>query len=396
MQITNPADILAALVRCPSVTPAEAGTLDVVEAVTGRMGFATKRPVFSAPDTPDVENLYSRLGSSGPVLMFAGHTDVVPPGEETAWSHPPFSAAIQGEKLFGRGAVDMKGGIAAFLAALARQFEKSGPPSGSVALAITCDEEGPSINGTEKLLDWAVGHGERWDAAIVGEPTNPEQVGDAIKIGRRGSVSGKVKVTGRQGHSAYPHLADNPVDGLLDLASGLLAPSIDEGSDHFEPTRLVITSVDVGNPATNVIPQTARLSFNIRFNELWNGDTICREVKRRLDSAAQHGRLRRGVDKPVSYEIEWVGRISPVFITREEKLIDDFSRAVETVAGKKPELSTGGGTSDARFIKDHCPVIEFGLVGKTMHQIDEHVALSDLESLTAIYQEFLAQWFDWR
>jgi succinyl-diaminopimelate desuccinylase len=340
-----------------------------------------------------VENLYARLGTEGPHLMFAGHTDVVPVGDEAAWTHPPFAAEIAGGELFGRGAVDMKGGIACFAAAVARHVEKHGPPKGSISFLITGDEEGPSINGTIKLLQWAAGRGETWDACVVGEPTNPNRLGDMIKIGRRGSLSGKIVVHGVQGHAAYPHLADNPVRGMLQLTQALMDPPFDAGTDNFQPSNLEVTTIDVGNPATNVIPARASASFNIRFNDTWTADTLRAEIVRRLDAAAAGGTLRPGRE-PVRYEIVWADRPSHVFLTRNNALIASLSSAVESVTGAAPALSTTGGTSDARFIKDYCPVVEFGLVGQTMHMVDERVAVADLETLTAIYETFIERWFE--
>jgi succinyl-diaminopimelate desuccinylase len=389
---TDPAENLAALIRCPSVTPAEGGALGVLQAMLSPLGFSVERPVFSEGGTPDVENLYARRSGNGAHLMFAGHTDVVPPGDSMAWTHPPFGAEIANGEMYGRGAVDMKGGIACFVASVARHIEKHGRVKGSVSLLITGDEEGPSINGTAKLLEWAAAKGERWDAAIVGEPTNPQRLGDMIKIGRRGSISGVVAVRGRQGHVAYPHLADNPVRGLLQLADALLVPSFDEGTRDFQPTSLEITSIDVGNPATNVIPAKASLAFNVRFNDAWTADTLQAEIHNRLDRAARSAKYREKAE-PVEFELGWRDRPSHVFLTRDEKLIETLGRAIKATIGEVPQLSTSGGTSDARFIKDYCPVVEFGLVGKTMHMVDERVALADLETLTGIYGRFLEEWF---
>jgi succinyl-diaminopimelate desuccinylase len=389
----DPAANLAALIRCPSVTPAEGGALSALQAMLAPMGFAIDRPTFSEDGTPDVENLYGRLSGNGPHLMFAGHTDVVPVGDEADWTHPPFAAEVADGWMFGRGAVDMKGGIACFVAAVARHIEARGAPKGSVSLLITGDEEGPSINGTVKLLDWAAKRGESWDAAIVGEPTNPDTLGDMIKIGRRGSMSADIVVHGRQGHAAYPHLADNPVPGIVTLVDALLSPAFDEGTDNFQPTNLEVTTIDVGNPATNVIPARARASFNIRFNDTWTAETLQAEIHNRLDRAAARKKLRPGREEKIDFELIWRDRPSPVFLTRDEKLTAGLSASVEAVTGRKPVLSTSGGTSDARFIKDHCPVVEFGLVGQTMHMVDERVALADLETLTRIYQRFLEDWF---
>ncbi|MGB3390866.1 MAG: succinyl-diaminopimelate desuccinylase [Pseudaminobacter sp.] len=389
----NPVENLAALIRCPSVTPAEGGALSALEAMLKPLGFSVERPVFSETGTPDIENLYARLSGNGPHLMFAGHTDVVPVGDETAWTHPPFAAAISNDEIYGRGAVDMKGGIACFVAALARHIEAHGTPKGSVSLLITGDEEGPAVNGTVKLLDWAAAKGEKWDAAIVGEPTNPDALGDMIKIGRRGSLSGVVTVHGRQGHVAYPHLADNPVRGLMTLLDALINRDFDQGTKDFQPSNLEITSIDVGNPATNVIAAKATASFNIRFNDVWSAESVQAEIHNRLDDASSSDKYRKGREAPIDFEILWRDRPSHVFLTRDERLIGTLSGSVEAVTGRRPALSTSGGTSDARFIKDYCPVVEFGLVGKTMHMVDERAALADLEMLTDIYSRFLEDWF---
>ncbi len=393
MTATDPVANLQTLIRCPSVTPAEGGALSALDAMLSPLGFKVDKVMATEPGTPDVENLYARIGNDGPHLMFAGHTDVVPVGDEAAWTHPPFAAEIAGGEMFGRGAVDMKGGIACFVAAVARHVEKHGAPKGSISFLITGDEEGPSINGTIKLLQWAAERGERWDACVVGEPTNPDALGDMIKIGRRGSLSGKITVHGVQGHAAYPHLADNPVRGLLQLTTALMDPPFDGGTESFQASNLEVTTVDVGNPATNVIPAKATASFNIRFNDTWTADTLRAEIIRRLDAAAAEGALRPGRE-PVRYEIIWADRPSHVFLTRNNALIASLSSAVENVTGKAPKLSTTGGTSDARFIKDYCPVVEFGLVGQTMHMVDERVSVADLETLTQIYQTFIERWFE--
>lgn len=392
MTPTDPIANLATLIRCPSVTPAEGGALSALEAMLKPLGFAVDRVTAKEAGTPDIENLYARLGSDGPHLMFAGHTDVVPVGDESAWTHGPFSADIANGEMYGRGAVDMKGGIACFVAAVARHIEKHGPPKGSVSFLITGDEEGPAINGTTKLLDWAAAKGERWDACLVGEPTNPDRLGDMIKIGRRGSLSGRITVNGVQGHAAYPHLADNPVRGILQLTQALMDPSFDNGTENFQPSNLEVTTIDVGNSAVNVIPAKASAAFNIRFNDTWTADSLMAEIVARLDRAAADGALRTG-RAPVRYEITWNERPSHVFLTRNNALIDSLSGAVEAVTGQQPKLSTTGGTSDARFIKDYCPVVEFGLVGQTMHMVDERVAVADLETLAGIYETFIARWF---
>lgn len=392
MNATDPVANLAALIRCPSVTPAEGGALSLLDTLLSPLGFKVERMVATEAGTPDVENLYARIGTNGPHLMFAGHTDVVPVGDEAAWSHPPFAAEISGGEMFGRGAVDMKGGIACFVAAIARHIEKNGAPKGSVSFLITGDEEGPSINGTSKLLEWAAEKGETWDACVVGEPTNPDQLGDMIKIGRRGSLSGNITVHGVQGHAAYPHLADNPVRGMLQLTQALMFQPFDHGTDNFQPSNLEVTTIDTGNRATNVIPAKATASFNIRFNDTWTVDTLRAEIIRRLDEAATNGALRPD-RSPVKYDLVWADRPSHVFLTRNNALISALSGAVAAVTGREPRLSTTGGTSDARFIKDYCPVVEFGLVGQTMHMVDERVAVADLETLTRIYETFIESWF---
>jgi succinyl-diaminopimelate desuccinylase len=392
MTTTDPVANLQTLIRCPSVTPADAGALSALTDMLLPLGFAVDRMTASEPGMPDIDNLYARLGYEGPHLMFAGHTDVVPVGDEASWSHPPFAAEISEGQLFGRGAVDMKGGIACFAAAVARHIDKHGAPKGSISFLITGDEEGPAINGTTKLLKWAADKGETWDACLVAEPTNPDRLGDMIKIGRRGSLSGKITVNGVQGHVAYPHLADNPVRSILALTQALMHPPFDRGTENFQPSNLEVTTIDVGNGATNVIPAKATASFNIRFNDTWTADTLKAEIVARLDQAAADQTLRPD-RRPAQYEIVWADRPSHVFLTRNNALIASLSSAVETVTGQTPKLSTTGGTSDARFIKDYCPVVEFGLVGQTMHMVDERVAVADLETLTTIYETFLERWF---
>lgn len=389
---SNPVENLQALIRCPSVTPAEAGVYDVLNAMLAPMGFDVQRMTAREDGTPDIENLYARLGHDGPHLMFAGHTDVVPVGDEKAWSQPPFAANIVDGQLYGRGAVDMKGGVACFIAAIARYIARHGKPKGSISLLITGDEEGPAINGTVKLLEWAAKRGEIWDASLVGEPTNPDHLGDMIKIGRRGSISATLTVHGVQGHAAYPHLADNPVRGIVALTQALLATPLDAGTENFQPSNLEVTTIDVGNSATNVIAARATAKFNIRFNDHWTVENLKAEIESRLAKAAADETLRPG-RAPVSYDLTWSGRPSEVFLTRNDKLIGTLTQAVEKVTGKRPALSTTGGTSDARYIKNYCPVVEFGLVGQTMHMVDERVDVKDLETLSTIYLTFLEDWF---
>ena len=386
------AALTARLVRCRSVTPDEGGALALLERVLVPMGFEVHRPVFSTPGTPDVENLFAVRRRAGPHLTFAGHTDVVPPGSVDAWTLPPFEGQTREGLLYGRGAVDMKGGVAAFIAAVAERLERGGIP-GTVSLLVTGDEEGPAINGTVRLLDWARERGESFDAAIVGEPTSAEAVGDTIKIGRRGSLTGTLTVRGTQGHAAYPDKADNPVRGMTLMLDALLGAPLDLGTAEFQPSNLEVTSVDVGNAATNVIPGEARATFNIRHNDRWTADTLKSEIDRRLRTAASGRTGLRDRPDPVRYDVDWREPPSPCFLTRDEALIGHLSKAVEAVTGRTPALSTGGGTSDARFIKDHCPVVELGVVGTTMHQVDERVPLAELDALRDIYSRFMAEWF---
>jgi succinyl-diaminopimelate desuccinylase len=381
---SDPVRLLQDLIRCPSVTPVEGGALAYLESVLGAAGFTVDRPVFSEAGTPDVENLFATIGTGAPHFVFAGHTDVVPPGDTARWSHGPFDGDIAGGELYGRGAVDMKGGIAAFVAAALDFLAEGGLKQGTISLLITGDEEGPSINGTSKLLAWAAERGHRFDASIVGEPTNPEQIGDAIKVGRRGSLSGTIIVNGRQGHVAYPHLAQNPIPQLTTLIRRLTAEALDTGSDRFDASNLEFVGLAVDNTAWNVIPAEARARFNIRFNDQWTRTTLEAWLMSRLEEAAGNA---------IDFELVLEPGGSESFLTHSEKLIGTLAGAIEKVTGRQPALSTSGGTSDARFVKDYCPVVEFGLVGQTMHQIDERVALDDLAALTNIYRGFLDQYF---
>ncbi|MCP1198728.1 succinyl-diaminopimelate desuccinylase [Notoacmeibacter sp. MSK16QG-6] len=391
MDPRDPASILAALIQCPSVTPEDAGALDLVQSILEDRSFEVTRLPFQTEGQPRIDNLYATVGTNGPHLLFAGHTDVVPVGDAGAWSFPPFDAKVHDGVMFGRGAVDMKGGIAAFIAAYARCVERNGALPGRVSFLITGDEEGPALDGTLKVLEWLTEQKVRFDACLVGEPTNPNAIGDMIKVGRRGSHTGKLTVRGTQGHVAYPHLADSPIRALVPMLSALMDPPLDKGSNRFQPSNLEITTIDVGNPATNVIPGEATAVFNIRFNDCWNAERLVAEIESRLAGAA--AAAARIGDDPLPWNLEWAPRVSDVFVTHDEKLVGTFALAVEAVTGRTPELSTSGGTSDARFIKDHCPVVEFGLVGQTMHKIDEQVPLADLKTLTLIYERFIAGWF---
>nr|B8IFQ0.2 RecName: Full=Succinyl-diaminopimelate desuccinylase; Short=SDAP desuccinylase; AltName: Full=N-succinyl-LL-2,6-diaminoheptanedioate amidohydrolase [Methylobacterium nodulans ORS 2060] len=381
----SPLALTQGLIRCPSVTPAEGGALSLLADLLGAAGFSVERPVFSEPGTPDVENLYARIGTAGPCLLLAGHTDVVPPGDLAAWRHDPFGGVVEEGEVHGRGAVDMKGGIACLAAAILAFLAERGPDfGGSIAFLITGDEEGPAVNGTVKLLAWARQKGERFDHCILAEPTNPDRLGDMIKIGRRGSLTAALTVHGVQGHVAYPHRAENPIPGLIRLAGALLAAPLDAGTAHFDASNLEFTTVDVGNPASNVIPAEARAVFNIRFNDLWTPATLEAELRRRLDAAAGNA---------VRYTLAVQPTNAVAFLTQPDPFVDLVTAAIEAETGRRPALSTTGGTSDARFIKDACPVIEFGLVGQTMHQIDERAALADLDRLTAIFRRVLDAYF---
>jgi succinyl-diaminopimelate desuccinylase len=377
----DPVTIARDLIRCRSVTPEEGGALDYLQEVLGQAGFAVHRATFAEPGTAPVDNLYARTGIERPNLMFAGHTDVVPPGDETAWKHPPFAGEIAADALYGRGAVDMKGGIACFVAAALDYLNANGgkPNKGSLSFLITGDEEGVAVNGTVKLLQWAAARGETFDHCIVGEPSSHEVLGDTIKVGRRGSLNGTLIVSGRQGHVAYPDRADNPIRGMAVLIAALQGP-LDEGSEHFDPSNLEFTTVDVGNRTVNLIPGEARARFNIRYNDRHSAIALKTLIERRAQAAAG-GRVR--------YALEWQPSNADVFLTKPAPFTELASAAVAEVTGRKPKLSTTGGTSDARFIKDYCPVLEFGLVGQTAHQVDECAPLGELVALTAIYRRII-------
>jgi succinyl-diaminopimelate desuccinylase len=373
------------LLRCPSVTPADAGALGVLENILGTAGFEVHRITFGEPGTADIDNLYARIGDSTPHITFAGHTDVVPPGDESTWTHGAFSGEVKDGFLYGRGAVDMKGGIACGVAAVLQYLaDHGGKAKGSISFLITGDEEDISVNGTIKLLQWVAARGEKFDHCVLGEPSNVNELGDCIKVGRRGSQSGTLYVDGVQGHVAYPHRAANPVPDIARLIVALCDEPLDHGSAQFQPSNLEFTSVDVGNTANNVIPAQARAKFNIRFNDLHTQDTLRQLVEQRLAKAAGN-RIRA--------RIVWEPSNSNVFVTKPGAFTDLAIAAIEAVTGRRPELSTSGGTSDARFIASYCPVIEFGLVGQTMHQIDERTPVSDLEQLTKIYRGLLGRYF---
>jgi succinyl-diaminopimelate desuccinylase len=375
-------EIARALIRFPSVTPIDGGALPYLSDLLGRAGFTTELVTFEAPGTPAVLNLYARFGVGSPNLAFAGHTDVVPPGDKSLWRFDPFSAEIADGELWGRGACDMKGGVAASVAAAIR-FIAKGAFGGSISFLITGDEEGPAVNGTVKLMDWARAKGETFDHCILGESTSVETVADTIKHGRRGSLNGRIAIHGRQGHAAYPHIADNPIPALAPILTALLSPPLDQGNADFEPTNLEVVSVDVGNAAFNVIPGEVRLKFNVRFNDLWTPDSLSAEIARRVAAADVGGRA--------TLTFEPCNAVA--FLTKPGAFTDLVTEAVTDVTRRKPALSTGGGTSDARFIKNACPVVELGLVNATIHGVDERVALDDLEALSRVYERALELYF---
>ena len=378
--LPDPVELTAALIRCPSVTPEEGGALVLLEGLLAAAGFDCVRV-----DRGGVPNLFARWGPKGHPHSFGfnGHTDVVPVGDAAAWSVDPFGAERRDGRLWGRGACDMKSGVAAFTAAAIR-FVTETPPEGAVILTITGDEEGSSTDGTVALLDWMATQGERMSVCIVGEPTCPERMGDMLKIGRRGSMNVTLTATGRQGHSAYPHRAQNPLPALVRLCDRLAATELDAGSAHFDPSTLALTSIDTGNAAANVIPARARAALNIRFNDLHSGAGLTRWIE---DQAAR-------VTEETGIAIAVTAKISgESFVTPPGPFPDLVARAVAAETNLTPAFSTSGGTSDARFVKDHCPVVEFGLVGRSMHQVDEHVEIAHIERLTAIYGRILRDWF---
>src|SRR5690349_7579591 len=381
----DPLVLAAELLRCPSVTPAEGGALAVLERVLKAAGFTADRLTFADAGSAPIENLYARIGTASPHITFAGHTDVVPPGDEATWRHPPFAGAIEGGTLYGRGAVDMKGAIACAVAAnLDHLAAAGGKPKGSISFLITGDEEGVAVNGTVKLMQWAKVRGETFDHCLLGEPSNATELGDTIKVGRRGSLNGTLVVTGKQGHVAYPERANNPVRGLVSLMSALMADPLDHGSANFGPSNLEFTSIDIGNPVVNLIPGEARARFNIRFNDCHSQTSLKVLLEKRAADAAA-GRIR--------WHIEWEPSNAESFVIEPGPFLDLVCAAIKDVTGREPKLSTSGGTSDARFIKNYCPVLEFGLVGQSMHQVDERTPVADLTTLTAVYRRVLDRYF---
>jgi succinyl-diaminopimelate desuccinylase len=343
------------------------------------------RLTFAEAGSAPIENLYARIGNASPHIAFAGHTDVVPPGDEATWRHPPFAAAVEGGTLYGRGAVDMKGAIACAVAAsLDHLAATGGKPKGSISFLITGDEEGVAVNGTVKLMQWAKERGETFDHCLLGEPSNATEVGDTIKVGRRGSLNGTLVVTGKQGHVAYPERAENPVRGLVTLMSALMAEPLDHGSVNFGPSNLEFTSIDIGNTTVNLIPGEARARFNIRFNDCHSQVSLRMLIETRIRAAA---------GDHVRWHIDWQPSNADSFVTSPGAFLDLVVGAIKDITGRAPTLSTTGGTSDARFIQNYCPVLEFGLVGQTMHQVDEHTTVADLTTLTAVYRRILDRYF---
>ncbi len=377
--MTDPVELTAALVRCPSVTPAEGGALALLEQMLAGAGFRTTRV-----DRNNVSNLYARWGTTGPVLGFNGHTDVVPPGEAHTWRHPPFEPVVENGHLFGRGSADMKSGVAAFVAAAIDFVQATPPETGSLVLTITGDEEGDGVDGTLAILDWMAETGERMDHCLVGEPTCPTRMGEMMKVGRRGSLTAHFTVTGIQGHTAYPDRARNPLNALVRMLDRLAVHKLDNGTAHFSRSTLAITTIDTGNAASNVIPPEAHATVNIRFNDAHTGASLSAWLEDLADRIA----AEYGVGVATRFQIS-----GESFLTVPGPFTELVARAVAAETGVTPELSTSGGTSDARFVKDHCPVVEFGLVGNTMHQANEHVEIAHIGQLKAVYGRIIADYF---
>ncbi|WP_017932126.1 succinyl-diaminopimelate desuccinylase [Robiginitomaculum antarcticum] len=376
-------DFAARLIRCASVTPLDAGALDILQTELETLGFVCTRYPFGA-GKDRVDNLYARLGTTAPNFCFAGHTDVVPQGEASDWSAPAFAGQVKDGALWGRGAADMKGGIAAMVGAIADLRAGGWIPEGSISFLITGDEEGPAINGTEKLLKAITDAGEVIDHCLVGEPTNPTQLGQHIKNGRRGSLNAKITVTGTEGHVAYPNLANNPVPALMELLTRLTKRKLDRGNKFFQPSNLEVTTIDIGNPAHNVIPKIARAQFNIRFNTEHHGDDLKAWI---IDEVAH---VEDDYDCKIDPNLRVTGE---AFLTKPCGFTEILLDSAEHILGVRPELSTAGGTSDARYITNYAPVAEFGLIGATMHKVDEHVAVSDIMTLQCIYSDVLTRYF---
>ena len=380
MTSIDPVDLTAKLVRCPSVTPADGGAQQVLYDLLTDAGFDC-----AWADRGGIKNLFARWGKQGNTRSFGfnGHTDVVPIGNEADWTMPPFGAEIKDGIMYGRGTTDMKSGVAAFTAA-AIDFVRDTPPDGSIVLAITGDEEAEGIDGTRALLDYMKDAGERMDVCLVGEPTCPNSMGEMIKIGRRGSLNAHFRVIGKQGHAAYPHRANNPMPAMMRLMDQLASHTLDDGTDHFDPSTLAIVTVDTGNPATNVIPAETRATVNIRFNDMHSGGSLTTWLEEQATA------IRDSFGVQIELKVKISGES---FITPPGDLSDLVSKAVQAETGVTPELSTSGGTSDARFMKHHCPVVEFGLVGQSMHEVDENVEVAQIHQLKSIYTRILKDYF---
>ena len=376
----NPIELTKTLINCRSVTPENDGAIEQVSHWLEEIGFKSEILNFEEEGTASIKNLWSKMGSKGPTICFAGHTDVVPTGNIDEWSSDPFDANEVNDKIIGRGAADMKGSIASFISATRRFVSEYPDFPGSIGFIITGDEEGCAINGTKKILTWMKSNNISFDDCIVGEPTNPNSLGEMIKIGRRGSVNGVITVKGVQGHVAYPHLADNPIPKLVKILENLINQKLDDGTEHFQPSNIEITSIDIGNTATNVIPKEASANFNIRYNDLFDREKIEEEVHKRIKSL--------NYDYSIKFE-----HSGDAFLTSPGKLTKDLSKIIEDQTGNIPELSTSGGTSDARFIKDYGNVVEFGLIGATMHKVDESAYIEDIKNLTEIYYQLLKKYF---
>ena len=376
----NPIELTKTLINCRSVTPENDGAIEQVSHWLEEIGFKSEILNFEEEGTASIKNLWSKMGSKGPTICFAGHTDVVPTGNIDEWSSDPFDANEVNDKIIGRGAADMKGSIASFISATNRFVKEYPDFPGSIGFIITGDEEGCAINGTKKILTWMKSNNISFDDCLVGEPTNPNSLGEMIKIGRRGSVNGVITVKGVQGHVAYPHLADNPIPKLIKILENLINKKLDDGTEHFQPSNIEITSIDIGNTATNVIPKEALANFNIRYNDIFDREKIEEEVQNRI----------RSLNYDYSIKFEHSG---DSFLTSPGKLTKNLSKIIEDQTGNTPELSTSGGTSDARFIKDYGNVVEFGLIGATMHKVDESASIKDIKNLTEIYYQLLKKYF---
>lgn len=374
----DPIEFIQKLVQCPSITPVEGGAIALLERTLKDMGFTCHRLKFVEDGTEAVENLYARYGNTEPNFCFAGHTDVVPTGE--GWKYPPFSATIKNGVLYGRGTEDMKGGIGCFVSAVSRFLAENKNFNGSISFLITGDEEAISINGTKKVLKWLEEQGEKMTVCIVGEPTNDDRIGDVIKIGRRGSINTKLKVFGVQGHVAYPEHSDNPITKLVDILHKLKHTKLDDGNEAFQPSNLEVVSIDVGNPACNITPELAEAKFNIRFNNEHTLDILEKKITEIVKKYSDNFKLE-------------FDRSGEAFLTKDDNFIGVVKDAIEKTTGIKADLNTAGGTSDARFIKDYCPVLEFGFISKTLHKVDEHIKVDDAYILTDIYHEVLKGYF---